>query len=130
MKGDAGCQTPLWAHGEPGALDDQVVTPPGVTATLSQGSARSAVHSPTGVLPRPIRGMSEGVRPVFPGSGGQNRRTAPPLASGHLKERSAPGGTGNPRSIFTRGSRNPEDRVGRPDRGKDGQNTERGKEAR
>ena len=35
--------------------------------------------------------MSEGVRPVFPGSGGQNRKTAPPLASGHLNERSAPG---------------------------------------
>lgn len=47
------------------------------------------------------------------GSEGQNWRTAPPLASGHLNERSAPGGTGSPRSIFRRGSRNPEDRVAR-----------------
>lgn len=46
------------------------------------------------------------------GSGGQNWRTAPPLASGHLNERSAPGRTGSPRSIFRRGSRNP-DRVAR-----------------
>lgn len=63
-------------------------------------------------MPRPTRGISEGVRPASPGSGGQNWRTAPPLASGHLNERSAPGGTGSPRSIFRRGSRNP-DRVAR-----------------
>lgn len=50
---------------------------------------------------------------MSPGSGGQNWRTAPPLASGHLNERSAPGGTGSPRSIFRRGSRSPEDRAGR-----------------
>lgn len=67
---------------------------------------------PTKVVPRPTRGISEGVRPVSPGSGDQNWRTAPPLASGHLNERSAPGGTGSPRSIFRRGSRNP-DRVAR-----------------
>lgn len=67
----------------------------------------------TGVMPRPTRGISEGFRPVSPGSEGQNWRTAPPLASGHLTERSAPGGTGSPRSIFRRGSRNPEDRVER-----------------
>lgn len=59
------------------------------------------------------------------GSEGQNWRTAPPLASGHLNERSAPGGTGSPRSIFRRGSRNPEDRKGRQKRGKDKQYTER-----
>lgn len=69
--------------------------------------------SPTGVVPRPTGSVSEGVRPGCPGSEGQNWRTAPPLASGHLNERSAPGGTGSPRSIFGRGGRNPEDREGR-----------------
>lgn len=57
------------------------------------------------------RGISEGIRPVSQGSGDQNWRTAPPLASGQLSERSAPGGTGSPCSIFRRGSRNPEDKV-------------------
>lgn len=66
------------------------------------------------VLPRlkSCPGQQEGVRPVSPGSGGQNWRTSPPLASGHLNEHSAPRGTGSPRSIFRRGSRNP-DRVAR-----------------
>lgn len=50
------------------------------------------------------------VRPVSLGSGYQNWKTAPPLASGHLNERSAPGDTGNPCSIFRKDSRNPEDR--------------------
>lgn len=114
MRGEAGCQTPSWVHREPGALEDQVGAPcPGLRATVPRGSARSACAPQTGVMPRPTRSISEGVRPVSPGSEGQNWRTAPPLASGHLNERSAPGGTGSPRSIFGRGSRNPEDRVGR-----------------
>lgn len=50
------------------------------------------------------------------GLGGQNWKTVPPLASGHLIERSAPRGTGSPRSIFGRGCRNPEARVGRQQR--------------
>lgn len=95
-------------------MEDQVGAPcPGLRATAPQGSARSACAPQTGVTPRPVRSVSEGVRPVCPGSEGQKRRTAPPLASGHLNERSAPGDTGSPRSIFARGSRNPEDRVGR-----------------
>lgn len=76
-----------------------------------------------GIVPKPTRDISEGVRPVSPGSGCQNWRTAPPLASGHLNERSAPGDTGSPRSIFRRGSRNPEDRAGKTRRGKDRQDT-------
>lgn len=47
------------------------------------------------------------------GSGDQNWKTVPPLASGHLNERSAPGDTGSPCSIFRKDSRNPEDREGK-----------------
>lgn len=133
MRVEAGYQTPSWAHRELGALEDQVGAPcPGLRATVPQGSARSACAPQTGVMPRPTRSVSEGVRPVSPGSEGQNWRTAPPLASGHLNERSAPGGTGSPRSIFGRGSRNPEDRVGRQRREEKTYKTqkERGKEAR
>lgn len=66
------------------------------------------------------------------GFGGQNWKTAPPLVSGHLNERSAPGGTGSPCSIFRRDSRNPEDRWGRRRREEKTDKTqkERGKEAR
>lgn len=57
------------------------------------------------------------------GSGDRNWKTAPPLASGHLNERSAPGDTGSPCSIFRKDSRNPEDREDK--RGKDRQDTQR-----
>lgn len=59
------------------------------------------------MLPRPTWGLSGRVRPMSLGSGNQNWKTAPPLASGHLNERSAPGDTGSPCSIFRKDSRNP-----------------------
>lgn len=131
-RGEAGCQTPSWAHGEPGTLEDQVGAPQDQEQPHPRAQRGQLCAPQTGVMPRPRRGISEGVRPVSPGSGGQNQRTAPPLASGHLNERSAPGGTGSPRSIFGRGSRNPEDRVGRQRREEKTDKTqkERGKEAR
>lgn len=55
------------------------------------------------------------------GSGDQNWKTVPPLASGHLNERSAPGDTGSPCSIFRKDSRNPEDREEK--KGRDRQDT-------
>lgn len=64
------------------------------------------------------------------GSGDQNWKTVPPLASGHLNERSAPGDTGSPCSIFRKDSRNPEDREGKGrEEETDKTHTERGKEA-
>lgn len=91
-------------------LDGSDGCPSGLRATTSQGSARSTVCSPDWSHARPTRGISEGVRPVSLGSEDQNWKTAPRLASGHLNERSAPGDTGSPCSIFRKDSRNPEDR--------------------
>lgn len=82
-------------------------------ATTSQGSARLTVCSPDWSMSRPTRGLSGRVRPMSLGSGDQNWKTVPPLASGHLNERSAPGDTGSPCSIFRKDSRNPEDREGK-----------------
>lgn len=89
-------------------MEDQVGTPPGLSNHTPGFSEVSRVFP----RPKSCLGQQEGVRPVSPGSGGQSWKTAPPLASGHLNESSAPRGTGSPRSIFRRGSRNP-DRVPR-----------------
>lgn len=125
MRGKAGHQTPSWVHRELGPWKIRLAAPSARGATTPQGSVRSAECSPDWSHAQANKNISEGVRPVSLGSEGQNWRTAPPLASGHLNERSAPGDTGSPRSIFRRGSRNPEDRMGRQRRGKDKQDTER-----
>lgn len=94
-------------------------------ATTSQGSARLTVCSPDWTMSRPTRDLSGRVRPMSLGSGDQNWKTVPPLASGHLNECSAPGDTGSPCSIFRKDSRNPEDREEKRRRDRQDTHTER-----
>lgn len=85
MRGEAGHQTPSWAHRELGPWKIRLA-PPRTESYHTPGLSEVSCVLPRRVMPGPTRGIKEEVRPVSPGSEGQNWRTAPPLASGHLNE--------------------------------------------
>lgn len=57
VRGDTGCQTPSWAHGEPGALEDHIGAPQDREQPHPRAQRGQLCAPQTEVIPRPTRGI-------------------------------------------------------------------------
>lgn len=93
MKGDAGCQTTVMGpRGARGLGRSGWCPPPGVTATLSQGSARSAVRSPNWSLAQANKGHVRRGQTSVPGVWGSEPEDCSPSSVRSLKRALSSGG--------------------------------------